>query len=74
MKREYPRIVISSGARNPPCTPVKQREWDDDKRNTPGDASDNDTKKRSSHITSLPPALNHSLLYAMIDMILIQSL
>ena len=53
-KREYPRIVISSGSRNLPCTPVKQREWDDDKRNTPGDASDNDTKKRSSHITSPP--------------------
>ena len=56
-KRESPRIVISSGARNLPCTPVKQRAWDDDKRNTPGDASDNDTKKRSSHITSPPPRL-----------------
>ena len=55
-KREYPRIVISSGARNLPCTPVKQREWDDDKRNTLDNASDNDTKKRSSHITSPPPS------------------
>ena len=55
-KRESPRIVISSGTRNLPCTPVKQQAWDDDKRNTPGDASDNDTKKRSSHITS-PPRL-----------------
>ena len=73
-KREYPRIVISSGARNLPCTPVKQRSWDDDKRNTPGDASDNDTKKRSSHITSPPPALNHSLLYAKIELSLISLL
>ena len=55
-KREYPRIVISSGARNLPCTPVKQRAWDDDKRNTPSDASDNDTKKRFSHITSPHPS------------------
>ena len=73
-KRESPRIVISSGARNPPCTPVKQREWDDDKRNTPGDASDNDTKKRSSHITSPPPALNPSPLYAKIELSLISLL
>ena len=69
-----PRIVISSGARNLPCTPVKQRSWDDDKRNTPGDASDNDTKKRSSHITSPPPALNHSPLYAKIELSLISLL
>ena len=73
-KREYPRIVISSGARNLPCTPVKQRSWDDDKRNTPGDASDNDTKKRSSHITSPPPALNPSPLYAKIELSLISLL
>ena len=69
-----PRIVISSGARNLPCTPVKQRSWDDDKRNTPGDASDNDTKKRSSHITSPPPALNPSTLYAKIELSLISLL
>ena len=69
-----PRIVISSGARNLPCTPVKQRVWDDDKRNTPGDASDNDTKKRSSHITSPPPALNPSPLYAKIELSLISLL
>ena len=69
-----PRIVISSGARNLPCTPVKQRAWDDDKRNTPGDASDNDTKKRSSHITSPPPALNPSPLYAKIELSLISLL
>ena len=73
-KREYPRIVISSAARNLPCTPVKQRAWDDDKRNTPGDASDNDTKKRSSHITSPPPALNPSPLYAKIELSLISLL
>ena len=53
-KREYPHIVISSGARNLPCTPVKQREWDDDKQNTPGDASDNDTKTLLSHHFSSP--------------------
>ena len=73
-KREYPRIVISSGARNLPCTPVKQRAWDDDKRNTPSDASNNDTKKRSSHITSPPPALNPSPLYAKIELSLISLL
>ena len=69
-----PHIVISSGARNLPCTPVKQRSWDDDKRNTPGDASDNDTKKRSSHITFTPPALNPSPLYAKIELSLISLL
>ena len=69
-----PRIVISSGARNLPCTPVKQRAWDDDKRNTPSDASDNDTKKRSSHITSPHPALNPSPLYAKIELSLISLL
>ena len=69
-----PSIVISSGARNLPCTPVKQRAWDDDKRNTLGDASDNDTKKRSSHITSPPPALNPSPLYAKIELSLISLL
>lgn len=53
---------------------VKQRAWDDDKRNTPGDASDNDTKKRSSHITSPPPALNPSPLYAKIELSLISLL
>ena len=73
-KREYPRIVISSVARNFPCTPVKQQSWDDDKRNTPGDASDNDTKKHSSHITSPPPALNPSPLYAKIELSLISLL
>ena len=69
-----PRIVISSGARNLPCTPVKQREWDDDKRNTPGDASDNGTKKTllSHHFSS--PALNPSPLYAKIELSLISLL
>ena len=72
-KREYPHIVISSGARNLPCTPVKQREWDDDKQNTPGDASDNDTK--NAPLTSLlPPALNPSPLYAKIELSLISLL
>ena len=72
-KREYPRTVISSGARNLPCTPVKQREWDDDKQNTPGDASDNDTK--NAPLTSLlPPALNPSPLYAKIELSLISLL
>ena len=74
-KREYPRIVISSRARNLPCTPVKQRKWDDDKRNTLGNASNNDTKKRSSHITSPPPpALNPAPLYAKIELSLISLL
>ena len=73
-KREYPCIVISSGARNPPCTPVKQRAWDDDKRNTLGDASVNDTKKTllSHHFSS--PALNPSSLYAKIELSLISLL
>ena len=73
-KRESPRIVISSGARNPPSTPVKQRAWDDDKRNTLGDASVNDTKKTllSHHFSS--PALNPSSLYAKIELSLISLL
>ena len=73
-KREYPRIVISSGARNLPCTPVKQRAWDDDKRNTPGDASDNDTKNAPLTSLLLPPALNPSPLYAKIELSLISLL
>ena len=73
-KRESPRIVISSGARNLPCTSVKQRAWDDDKRNTPGDASDNDTKNAPLTSLLLPPALNPSPLYAKIELSLISLL